>query len=111
MAVQVQTRSQAATQWKSKEEITAGYRPKRQIPTWTIIRHLVLLTFCLIVLFPLVWVLLLSVKTIPDANLAKIWPNTFEFGHYAYAWEKIPTLRQNYLNSIIVTTATVAITT
>ena len=113
MAVQVQTQPQTkpVQQWKSKEEIEAGYTPKRKIPVWTIIRHLVLLIFCVIVLFPLVWVLLLSVKTIPDANLAQIWPNTFDFGHYSYAWEKIPTLRQNYLNSIIVTTSTVVITT
>lgn len=96
---------------RSKEAVIANYVPKRRIPTWTIIRHLVLILFCAIVIFPLVWVLLLSVKTLPEANMAKIWPSTFEFGHYSYAWDKIPTLRGNYTNSIVVTVATVALTT
>jgi ABC-type glycerol-3-phosphate transport system permease component len=96
---------------RSKEAVIANYTPKRRIPTWTIIRHLVLILFCAIVIFPLVWVLLLSVKTLPEANMGKIWPSTFEFGHYSYAWEKIPTLRGNYTNSIVVTVATVALTT
>jgi ABC-type glycerol-3-phosphate transport system permease component len=111
MAVQVQTRPQGAVKPKSKAELQEAYHPRRHFPFWTIIRHLVLILFCFIVLFPLAWVLLLSVKTIPEANLARIWPTTFEFGHYSYAWNKIPTLRQNYLNSIFVTTATVIVTT
>lgn len=111
MAVQVQTQSRPVARERSVEAIAASYRPKRKFPFWTIVRHLVLLLFCFIVLFPLAWVLLLSVKTLPEANMAKIWPSTFDFSHYGYAWEKIPTLRRNYMNSIIVTTTTVVITT
>jgi ABC-type glycerol-3-phosphate transport system permease component len=111
MAVQVQSRPHSAVKSKTKAELQEAYHPRRRFPVWTIIRHLVLILFCIIVLFPLVWVLLLSVKTIPEANLAKIVPSTFDFGHYSYAWNKIPTLRQNYANSILVTVATVVLTT
>ena len=62
-------------------------------------------------IFPILWVILLSVKSLPDAYQNYIWPRKFDFTHYAYAWEKIPTLRHNYWNSIFVTTVTVAITT
>ncbi|MGI8484368.1 MAG: carbohydrate ABC transporter permease [Thermomicrobiales bacterium] len=96
---------------RSKEELAATYRPDHRVPTWTIIRHLVLICFCLIVIFPILWVILLSVKSLPDAYQNYIWPKKFDFSHYSYAWEKIPTLRHNYMNSILVTTATVIITT
>lgn len=105
-------RAQASSpRMRTKEELEASYRPDHRVPTWTIVRHLVLIGFCLIVIFPILWVILLSVKSLPDAYQNYIWPRKFDFSHYAYAWEKIPTLRHNYWNSIFVTTVTVAITT
>jgi ABC-type glycerol-3-phosphate transport system permease component len=83
----------------------------RQIKWGTVLRHVVLAIFALIIILPLVWVLLLSVKSLPDAYQNDIWPKTFEFDHYGYALARIPTLTQNYANSIIVTLGTVAITT
>jgi ABC-type glycerol-3-phosphate transport system permease component len=94
----------------SKETLAQAYTPKRKFPFWGVVKHAVLLFFCFLILFPLAWVMLLSVKTIPEANLPNIWPGTFEWGHYSYAWNKIPTLRENYLNSILVTVSTVALT-
>jgi ABC-type glycerol-3-phosphate transport system permease component len=81
----------------------------RRLPRWgTILRHLVLALFALIIILPIAWVILLSLKSLPDAQQRYIWPKVFEFpDHYKYAWNKIPTLRQNYLNSILVTTGTV----
>jgi ABC-type glycerol-3-phosphate transport system permease component len=76
-----------------------------------VLRHTVLAIFALIIILPIVWVLLLSVKSLPDAYQNEIWPKTFDFGHYAYSLTKIPTLNQNYLNSIVVTLGTVVITT
>ena len=70
-----------------------------------------LIFFCALVIFPILWVLLLSIKSLPDAYQNHIWPNAFDFSHYGYAWDKIPTLRQNYWNSIFVTTMTVIVTT
>ncbi len=94
----------------SKESLAEAYHPKRKFPVWSVVKHGVLLAFCFVILFPLAWVLLLSVKTIPDANRPEIWPAVFEWGHYSYAWNKIPTLRENYLNSIVVTVSTVVLT-
>lgn len=96
---------------RTKEAVVANYVPQRRVPTWTIIRHLVLILFCVLVLFPLLWVVLLSVKSLPDAYQNYIWPKKFEWDHYKYAWERIPTLRQNYWNSIFVTVASVAVVT
>ena len=80
--------------------------------TWgTVLRHVVLAIFALIIILPIVWVLLLSVKSLPDAYQNEIIPKTFDFNHYAYSLTKIPTLNQNYINSIVVTLGTVVITT
>jgi ABC-type glycerol-3-phosphate transport system permease component len=65
----------------------------------------------LIILVPLAWVLLLSIKSIPDAYRPGFWPQHFDFTHYTYAVTNIPTLARNMLNSVVVTLSTVAITT
>jgi ABC-type glycerol-3-phosphate transport system permease component len=72
--------------------------------------HAVLCFFCMIVILPLAWVLLLSVKSIPDAYTGTLWPKNFDFSHYGYVFSAIPTLIVNMGNSIFVTLATVAIT-
>ena len=87
---------------------TARYR---RIPPGTILRHIVLLLFMLVILLPLAWVLLLSIKSIPDAYRPGFWPQQFDFSHYGFALTNIPTLPRNMLNSVLVTTGTVIITT
>lgn len=74
-------------------------------------RHLVINFFLLIILLPLAWVLLLSVKSIPDAYTGQLWPNEFDFTHYGYVLDKIDTLAVNLFNSIYVTAGTVLFTT
>jgi ABC-type glycerol-3-phosphate transport system permease component len=75
-------------------------------------KHVILIAFALSVVLPLLWVLLLSVKSIPDSFQNYIWPRVgFDVSHYAYVWETIPTLHRNMLNSVIVTLGSVAITT
>jgi len=111
MSTLTETTSRPAAPARSREEIVAAYRPHQRVPVWTIVRHAVLIFFCALVIFPILWVLLLSIKSLPDAYQNHIWPNAFDFSHYGYAWDKIPTLRQNYWNSIFVTTMTVIVTT
>jgi len=65
----------------------------------------------LIILVPLAWVLLLSIKSIPDAYSGTLWPENFDFTHYRFVLEKIDTLPRNLFNSVYVTAATVVITT
>jgi ABC-type glycerol-3-phosphate transport system permease component len=83
----------------------------RRVPLGTIARHIVLVLFMLIILLPLAWVLLLSIKSIPDAYRPGFWPQQFDFSHYGYALNNIPTLPRNMLNSVMVTTGTVLVTT
>lgn len=75
-----------------------------------IIRHAVINLFMVIILLPLAWVLLMSIKSRPDAMRGNFWPRKFDFTHYGYVFHKIDTLPVNLFNSIYVTTATVIIT-
>jgi len=75
-----------------------------------IIRHAVINFFLLTIILPLLWVLLLSIKSLPDSMTGRLWPRNFDFTHYAYVFNKIDTLPVNLFNSIYVTAATVAIT-
>jgi ABC-type glycerol-3-phosphate transport system permease component len=76
-----------------------------------IIRHAVINFFMVIIILPLIWVLLLSVKSRPDAMQGNFWPKKFDFTRYNYVFEKIDTFPINLWNSIYVTSATVLITT
>lgn len=90
---------------------TDVYRPpQRRFPWNKILLHGTLIFFCLVVLIPLAWVLLLSVKTLPDAYTGTFWPSEFDFSHYAYVFTAIPTLIINMGNSIFVTLSTVFLT-
>jgi ABC-type glycerol-3-phosphate transport system permease component len=76
-----------------------------------IVRHGVINLFMLIILLPLAWVLMMSIKSRPDAMRGEFWPRKFDFGHYRYVFENIDTLPINLWNSIYVTTGTVLLTT
>jgi len=75
-----------------------------------IIRHAVINLFMIIILAPLAWVLIMSVKSRPDSMRGDFWPRKFDFTHYGYVFEKIDTLPVNMFNSIYVTLATVFLT-
>ena len=75
------------------------------------LRHVVINLFNLVILLPLAWVLLLSVKSLPDAARGDFWPKHFDFTHYGFVFRHIATLPVNLFNSIYVTAATVLITT
>ena len=75
------------------------------------LRHVVINLFNLAILLPLAWVLLMSVKSLPDAMQGNFWPKHFDFTHYAFVFHRIATLPINLFNSIYVTAATVLITT
>lgn len=76
-----------------------------------IVRHGVINLFMLIILLPLAWVLVLSIKSLPDSMRGQLWPRKFDYSHYGYVFDNIATLPRNMLNSIYVTGATVLITT
>jgi ABC-type glycerol-3-phosphate transport system permease component len=75
------------------------------------LRHVVINFFNLAILLPLAWVLIMSVKSLPDAMQGNFWPKRFDFTHYSFVFQHIATLPVNLFNSIYVTAATVLITT
>jgi ABC-type glycerol-3-phosphate transport system permease component len=75
-----------------------------------IVRHAVINLFMVIILLPLAWVLMMSIKSRPDSMRGDFWPRKFDFTHYSYVFEKIDTLPINLFNSIYVTFGTVIIT-
>ena len=91
-----------------------GYTPKphrKKFPWRTILMHGIIIIFCLIVLVPIAWVLLMSVKSLRDAYTGALWPEQFDFTHYSYVFQKMPSVIRNFTNSIIVTLSTVIVTT
>lgn len=89
-------------------EIRDKYRRRKRLNA--IVHHAVLGFFVLVVIAPLLWVLLLSVKSLPDAYTGRLWPEHFDFTHYQYVMNSIQTLPTNLMNSIWVTSGTVIIT-
>jgi ABC-type glycerol-3-phosphate transport system permease component len=77
----------------------------------TILCHGIINLFMLLVLLPLIWVLLMSVRSRTDAMRSEFWPNHFDFTHYGYVFSKIDTIPRNFANSVYVTSGTVLFTT
>ena len=101
----------------TRSELTTGARlagvpgqRKRRVRLSTALMHATIIFFCLIIVVPILWVLLLSIKSLRDAYTGTLWPEQFDFTHYAYVFEHMPQALRNFANSIIVTLSTVAIT-
>ena len=75
------------------------------------LRHVIINLVNLAILLPLAWVLIMSVKSLPDAMQGNLWPKRFDFTHYSFVFQHIATLPVNLFNSIYVTAATVLLTT
>ena len=86
-------------------------RRRARIPWTSIAKHGILILLCVVILFPLFWVFMLSIKSLPDAYTNDIWPKHFDFGSYRTALTAIDTLPQNIENSVILTLSTMLITT
>jgi ABC-type glycerol-3-phosphate transport system permease component len=84
--------------------------PRKRVKLSRILLHATIIFFCLIVVLPVAWVILMSIKSIPDAYTGEIFPKQYDFSHYSYVFQKMPNVLQNFANSIIVTFSTVAIT-
>jgi ABC-type glycerol-3-phosphate transport system permease component len=95
---------------RAHETASTFPRPRR-LRLNTILLHATIIFFCLIILLPIAWVFLMSIKSIPDAYTGKLWPEQFDFSHYGYVFEHIPNVWRNFGNSIVVTAATVVLTT
>ena len=114
--------SEGLTGWRSKPTHDGAVPPEASVatdedPGWlrenraAIVRHAVIIFFMVIILAPLAWVLMMSIKSLPDSMRGDFWPRKFDFSHYSFVFERIHTLPINLFNSIYVTSATVLITT
>ena len=83
---------------------------RKQVKLSRILLHAIIIFFCLIVILPIAWVILMSIKSIPDAYTGDLFPKQYDFSHYSYVFRKMPNVLQNFANSIIVTFSTVVIT-
>ncbi len=96
---------------KSIDSARIATHPSKKGLHWsTILLHATLIFFCAVIVLPLFWVVLMSVKSIPDAYSGSLWPKQFDFTHYGYALQKLPYIWRNFGNSIVVTFSTVLIT-
>lgn len=101
--------AQAISSTRVREAVT--FIPQRRgIKFSTILLHAILIFFCLIILLPVAWVLLLSIKPLKDSYNGTIWPTGFDFTHYDYVFTHLTSAIENFRNSIIVTLSTVIIT-
>ena len=95
-------------------EAVGVWQPRRQITWGTIARHAFLIVLCLWVLLPLAWVILLSVKSLPDGTQRYIWPENFVdpiYSHYAFVLERTKEAVVAFRNSVLVTGLTVIAST
>lgn len=84
---------------------------RRRVRWAVVLRHAALVFFCLTILVPLLWVVLLSLRTVPDSYTGHLWPSHWDFSNYSYALQNIQTLPRNFLNSLLATGGTIVITT
>src|SRR5438105_7351682 len=91
--------------------LTAEQPRRRPVPIGTALRHVILMIFVAIILLPLLWVVLLSIKSLPDAYQGNLWPKAFDFTHYAFVLKNIGTIPRNFQNSFVATFGTIFTTT
>lgn len=90
---------------------------RRRIKWGTIARHAVLIGLCTWVILPLLWVILLSLKTPQAGARRKIWPDNFMqplMENYSYILSQpraVGPLRASFENSVTVTLLTVVLGT
>jgi ABC-type glycerol-3-phosphate transport system permease component len=84
---------------------------RRRRPWGTYARHLIVGLCVFLILFPIFWVALLSIKSRHDSAKNYIWPHKFDFSAYSYVLTGPQNISQNIINSVLVTVGTVVVTT
>lgn len=112
------TTAQATVATTSSQARTDVYVAPKKGPNWKSYgRHLFLIVMCLWVLLPLLWVVLLSFKSLQDGSQRYIWPNSFVdplTTNYEFVLTKprvVGPVWVNFKNSVLVTSLTVVAAT
>ncbi len=81
-------------------------RGQRRLPVGPVVRHAVLIFFCIVALLPIIWVVSMSLKPVSEAYVVpiKFFPVHPTLDAYSYAFTNIPDLPHYFINSVIVTT-------
>ncbi|CRK85059.1 carbohydrate ABC transporter permease [Neobacillus massiliamazoniensis] len=74
---------------------------KKKVNGFEFFIHLFLLAGVVVVAFPFLWMILSSVKSLPDFYSFSFWPHKLDFSAYRYIFQKTDFLTW-YLNSIII---------
>ncbi len=96
---------------RSSEQIYQIPASHKRMPLGTLVRHIVVWSCVALILFPIAWVALLSIKSRRDSAKNYIWPEKFDFTHYKDVLAANPDLLHNLWNSAYVTVATTIVTT
>lgn len=112
------TTAQATVATTTSQVRTDAYVAPKKGPNWKSYgRHLFLIVMCLWVLLPLLWVVLLSFKSLQDGSQRYIWPNSFVdplSTNYEFVLTKprvVGPVWVNFKNSVLVTSLTVVAAT
>jgi len=100
--------SSSTTQFSTIKGLTV-YKKRR--PWGTYARHVIVFSSVATIIFPILWVVLLSIKSRRDSAKNYIWPEKFDFGHYRDVLTGNNDIVQNMTNSVLVTVGTVVLTT
>ena len=73
--------------------------------------HAILIFFCFVVLLPIFWLLVISVTPIQDSAVGVLLPHRLDFSSYSFVLRRFTDLGRPFANTVIVTTATVVLTT
>jgi ABC-type glycerol-3-phosphate transport system permease component len=84
----------------------ARERPaRRRLDVGTVLRHAVLIFFCVVAILPLIWIVGMSLKSVPETYRVPItlFPKHPTLAAYAYSLQHIPGLGLYFLHSVITT--------
>src|SRR4051794_37901063 len=103
----------AVTAWDSPAAF--DYPTRRRGIRWTTaVCHAILIATCAVVITPLLWVILLSLKSVPDGVHRWIWPHHFAsplYAHYQWVLSQRSIIIRVFMNSVLVTSGTVLVST
>lgn len=84
---------------------------KRRLRLSTVLLHVTLIFFCLLVLLPFLWIVAVSFETLQELYGSVLLPSHLQFDNYRFVLERVKPLLPYAQNTIILTLTTVTVTT
>lgn len=93
------------------EASTTSHLRRSRLRFKTILLHVTLVFFCLIVLLPLWFIFVSSTGSVPDFFKGALFPQQLDLGNYAWVVQQVPVFGPYLFNTLAVTIPTVILTT